>query len=696
MNTQNAIPVFKNVLLEIGTEEIPSRFMPDIIAAAERLTKEDMAASRISFQEITVYATPRRLVILLNNVIEKQEDLVASFKGPSWKNSYTDDGEPTPAALGFAKSKGIGVNELSEQIIDGVKYLCAETKEIGRNSMDLFPQIFCSVLSKLVFPKNMYWKDTTVRFARPIRWILALADKHVIEFEYGGLESGRVTSGHRFMGSKNIEIHDAAEFMGKLYDNYVVLDQGKRKQKMLAGIAQLENDIRGLVELDPEVIEENLYLVEFPVPFIGSFDARYLEIPQEVLTTSMKKNQKYFAVRNEEGKLVNCFVGVSNNRATDMKVIREGNEKVLKARLEDAAFFWHEDLKHPIAANVEKLKSIVFQEKLGSVYDKVITTQKIALELCKMLGKEDISSLVERAAYLSKADLVSNMVYEFPELQGIMGREYALKNGESSKVANAIYEQYLPKFAGDNTPSNDVGAILGIADRANIIVICHKVGFEPTGSQDPYGLRRAARCINEIIWERRLDVDLFELVEKSAAENGVSAEIVGKVISFLKQRMLMQFKEKGFDHGIASLAISVAGSRPLQSLRFIEVLVKVRNEKWFEELILSAVRVKNILSKAEPEIKEGGVNTELFAKDAESKLFDATGDVSSKVNDAISQSDWTSLANCLAELSPCISSFFDDVLVMDNDENIRANRIRLLVKCNELFEEVGDIWVLKG
>jgi len=695
MTAQNTAPVFKNVLLEIGTEEIPSRFLPEVMAAVERLTKEEMTASRIQFQEATVYATPRRLVVLLNNVNTEQEDLVASFKGPSWKNAFAENGEPTAAALGFAKSKGVSVSDLSEQVIDGVKYLCAETKEKGKNSMELFPQIFCSVISKLVFPKSMYWKEAIVRFARPIRWILALADKNIIDFEYGGLKSGRVTSGHRFMGAKRIEIADAAEFMGKLYDNYVVLDQEKRKQKMLAGIAQLEGDIRGTVELDPEVIEENLYLVEFPVPFIGSFNARYLEIPQEVLITSMKKNQKYFAVRNEKGSLVNCFVGVSNNRATDMKVISAGNERVLRARLEDAAFFWQEDLKHHLAVNVEKLKSIVYQEKLGSVYDKVMKTQKTALELCGMLEKEDLLTFVERASYLSKADLVSNMVYEFPELQGIMGREYALKNGEPPRVATAIYEQYLPKFAGDETPSDDVGAILGIADRANTIVMCHKVGFEPTGSQDPYGLRRAARCINEIVWDRKLDVDLFELIGKSADLNDVSKEIVDKVLSFLRARMLIQFKEKGYDHGVASLSVSVTGNRPLQAQRFIEALAKVRSEKWFEELILSAVRVKNILSKTEADIKEGEISPELFVKEAEKSLFNGIKDVSEKVNEAISRSDWTALTNCLAELSPCISSFFEDVLVMDKDENIKANRVRLLVKCNELFLKVGDIWILK-
>ena len=696
MTTQNADTVFKNVLLEIGTEEIPSRFLPDIIAAAEKFTREDMTAARINFHEVTVFATPRRLVIFLNNVSGEQEDLVASYKGPSWKNAFTDSGEPTAAALGFAKSKRMNVSDLCEQVIDGVKYLCAETKEKGKVSMDLFPQIFCSVLSKLAFPKSMYWKDPSVRYARPIRWILALADKNIVEFEYGGLKSGRVSSGHRFMGAKNIEILDAAEFMGKLYDNNVILDQEKRKQKMLAGIAQLESDTRGVVELDQEVIEENLYLVEYPVPFIGSFDARYLEIPQEVLITSMKKNQKYFAVRNEENNLVNCFIGVSNNRVADMNVIRTGNEKVLWARLEDAAFFWQEDLKYPLAASVAKLKSIVYQEKLGSVYDKVMKTQIIALELCKMLGKEDISNLVERASYLSKADLVSNMVYEFPELQGVMGREYALKNGESPRVATAIYEQYLPKFAGDDTPSDDVGAILGIADRVNTIVMCHKVGFEPTGSQDPYGLRRAARCINEIIWDCKLDTDLFELVGKSAAENDVHKENVEKILSFLKQRMLIQLKEKEYDHGLASLAVSVTGSRPLQALRFIEALSEVRNEKWFEELISSAVRVKNILSKTKPEIREGEVRPELLTKDAESKLFDGIKSVSEKVNEAMRESDWAALTNCLAELSPCISSFFEDVLVMDKDENVKNNRIRLLAKCNELLEEVGDIWVLKG
>lgn len=686
--------IIKNILLEIGTEEIPSRFLPDMITFLRKTADETLVAERIACRETVVYATPRRIVLLLQQVADKQKDLVASFKGPAWKNAFNENGEPTPAALGFAKSKGLKIEDLGETVIDGVKYLSAETKEIGKNTIDLLPNILISILRKLVFPKNMYWRDPTVRFARPIRWLLALADREVIEFEFGGLKSGRTSSGHRFMGAKKFDVDDAAEFMEKLYDNYVILDQDKRKQKMLAGIAHIEGELHNTVELDPAVIEENLYLVEFPVPFVGSFDTRYLEIPQEVLTTSMKKNQKYFAVRTKDGKLHNSFIGISNNRAMDMSVIRRGNELVLRARLEDAAFFWHEDLRQPLASNVEKLKTIVYQEKLGTVYDKVMRTQKLALWLCKELQRSDIAPLVERAAYLSKADLVSYMVYEFPELQGIMGREYALKNGENPRVALAISEQYLPKFAGDSCPSDDVGAVLGIADRANIIVICHKVGFEPTGSQDPYGLRRAARCINEIIWERRLDVDLFELVNKSAEENEVPPEIVDRVYAFLKQRMLTQLKEKGFEHGVVSLAVAIVGNRPLQVLRLIEAIVKVRNEAWFEGLVASAVRVRNILSKTVS--ADGDINPALFAKDAERKLYEEIESVSPRVERAISSSDWEALTNCLAELSPSITAFFDDVLVMDKDEAVKNNRILLLARCNALFVEIGDIWVLKG
>ncbi|MDR1977389.1 MAG: glycine--tRNA ligase subunit beta [Synergistaceae bacterium] len=684
----------KDVVLEIGTEEIPSRFISPILETLRTLATEDLAQLRIPFKDARVYATPRRLVLFVHGLAGRQEDLVAAYKGPPWASAFDSAGNATRAAEGFARSKGVAVNDLREIDMDGVRYAVAEVKEEGKPTTSLLPTFLPGLIGKLVFPKNMYWRDPTVRFARPIRWIVALSGDEVIPFSYGDVESGRTSSGHRFMGNKTIEIGSTDEFLSKLYDNYVILDQEKRKQKLLAGIASLEHEHNGVVELDPDIVEENLYLVEYPVPFIGSFDERFLEIPQEVLTTSMKKNQKYFAVRTKGGKLMNSFVGVANNRAVEMKTIREGNERVLRARLEDAAFFWLEDRKRSLGENVERLKNIVYQEKLGSVYDKVMETQKLAIWLCEELKMPDIVKLVERAAFLSKADLVTHMVYEFPELQGIMGREYARVSGEDPRVALALYEQYLPKSASDNTPSDNVGAVLGLAERIHVIVNCHKVGLEPTGSQDPYALRRAARCVNEILWARKLDVDVKEAVRASALTNRVDMRTVDRIFSFLDQRLLVQIKEKDYEHELAKLAISVAGHRPLQALRLAEALSKVKDEPWFEGLVTAAVRVRNILQKAGN--VSDSIDLTLTLKPAEKALYDEIVKMEPLVEATLRASDWEILTESLSELSPVVTGFFNDIMVMDPDGKIRANRLAILKRCNALFEEIGDLGTLKS
>ncbi|GHS87863.1 glycine--tRNA ligase beta subunit [Synergistales bacterium] len=680
----------RNLVLEIGTEEIPSRFIPPVLDTLAALAAEELKRLRIPFKETQVFATPRRIALFAHDVAEKQEDLVATYKGPSVVSAYDDQGNATKAAIGFAKSRGVTVESLKEIDEGGVKYISAEVREVGKPVAELLSTVLPDIISKLVFPKSMYWNDSGVRFARPVRWLVALFGADVVPFQFANVKSGRVSSGHRFMGNRNVEIPSADQFMNKLYDNDVILDQEKRRQNLLAGIATLEHEISGVVELDPELIDENLYLVEYPVPFYGSFDESFLDIPQEVLITSMKKNQKYFAVRSKEGKLKNMFVGVANNRAVDMKVIREGNERVLRSRLSDAAFFWAEDRKHPLAANIERLKSIVYQEKLGTVYDKVIATQKLALWLCNALSHQDLSQLVERAALLSKADLVSHMVYEFPEVQGVMGREYALLDGENERVALALYEQYLPRSSSDATPTDDVGAILGLAERIHIIVNCHKVGLEPTGSQDPYALRRAARCINEIIWARKLDVDLGETVRASASASEADEEGIKKIMSFIEQRLLVQLKEKGFEHDLARLAISVAKARPLQALRLMEALSEVKDEAWFAELTNAAVRVRNILQKSSAE-GASVFDRSIATKTAEKALCDTIEKTKPLVDDALEKNDWKGLTATLAELSPAIAGFFRDVMVMDKDERVRANRLALLSQAGALIEKVGDL-----
>ena len=684
----------RNLVLEIGAEELPSRFIPDALAFLEKSAREDFAAARIAFKNLSVFATPRRIALVFRDVDDVQKDLVTTFRGPAWKTAFDANGIPTRAAQGFARGRGVPVESLTPVEVDEVKYTCATVSEKGKPSVEILPDLFSGLIRKLTFPKSMYWDGSGVRFARPVRWILAMADDKPLVFPYGKITSGNITIGHRFMGARQIVLSDAGDFIDRLYDNYVLLDQEKRRQKMLAAISALEKDLEGSVELDPEVISENLYLVEYPVPFFGTFDRKYLEIPEEVLTTSMKKNQKYFSVRGKNGRLLPFFVGVSNNLASNMDVVREGNERVLRARLDDAAFFWAEDRKDPLASKVEELKSILYQEKLGTLHAKVMATRELARFLCRALDKEDILPLVDRAALLAKADLVTAMVYEFPDLQGVMGREYALRGGEPERVARAIYEQYLPRSAGGAIPSDIVGAILGIAERTHIIVSIHKAGLEPSGSQDPYGLRRAARCINEILWGLPLDVDMAGLVARSCEANSVEDELREKIMAFLSQRLLMQLKEKGYGHEMALLAISVTGHRPLQVLRFLEVFSSIQGQQWFLDLVTAAVRVRNILAREET--LGSRPDPELFSKKAEEDLFREIERVEPAVGKALREQNWNALAESLSELSPFITAFFDDVLVMDPDSRVKENRIALLSLCSRLFLEVGDLGLLKG
>ena len=688
----------KNVILEIGTEEIPSRFIPDSLAALKRNAESLFAANRLTFKDAKTYATPRRLVLMATGVSDTQSEQVDLLKGPPVSAAFDDNDQPTRAAIGFAKSKGIDVDKLTFTEINGVKYIAAEIRQDSKPALEVLPEIMKSLISGLTFPKSMYWDKSGVRFARPIRWILAMADSEVIPFEFGGVKSGRRTTGHRFMGHKVIDIADASEFLDVLYDNNVILDQEKRLQKMKASIAALQKDLEGNleVEMDEAILEENLYLVEYPVPFVGSFDKRYLEIPEEVLTTSMKKNQKYLAVRNRDkgGKLANYFVGVSNNLVPDMGMIREGNERVLRARLEDAAFFWDEDRKIPLASYVERLKAVTYQEKLGTVYDKVMLTRKLALWFCRRYGMDNIASLVDRAAYLSKADLVTSMVFEFTDLQGVMGREYAKAAGEDPRVALALYEQYLPLTASGKTPTDDVGAVLGLSERVHVITACHKAGLEATSSQDPYGLRRAARCINETLFARGYNFDMAEAVSESCKINEVDDTVKAKILDYMRQRLSLQLRERGYDAELVNLGMTVAGNVPCQALKLIETLNKVKSEEWFTGLAASALRVKNILQKNAKEVADVSPDESLMMVEAEKNLYAEIMRIANSVRESVNAYDWEGLAKILAELSPVVAKFFDDVMVMDKDERVRNNRLALLRECNKLFLEAGDLSVL--
>ena len=463
---------------------------------------------------------------------------------------------------------------------------------------------------------------------------------------------------------------------------------------MLTSISVLEKELGGKADLDPELVEENLFLVEFPVPFSGNFDRAFLDIPQEVLTTSMKHHQKYFPVRDRAGNLMPHFIGISNNQATSMNTVREGNERVLRARLSDADFFWKEDQKKNLAEKVDDLKAVVYQERLGSVYDKAMRVRQAALDLADRVPfLSPYKPLLDRAGYLSKADQVTGMVFEFPELKGIMGREYALKNGEEAEVAQAIYEQVLPRFSGDALPKTVAGAVLGLVDRADSLVSCFKVGLVPTGSQDPYALRRAARNINEILWSCDLDIDLEPLFAQLAEAIEAPEEALRQVQDFYTQRLQVQLREKGYSFGLAALGVQLMWNRPLQVQRILSSYASVQGEAWFKALVTAAVRVKNILSKAGDFPKE--VLPGHFREEEEQALFDTVSSLRPSVEAALKRSAWQEVTELLFKLEPDVTRFFDKVLVMDEDPAVRGNRLSLLDQCNELFKSVGDLGILK-
>lgn len=683
----------KDLLFEIGTEEIPARFMSKTLKDLYSFTEEELDAAHIIHGEIIVNSTPRRLIIYVKNVACLQNDIVETSKGPAKSRAFDSNGAATKAAEGFAKSMGLNVDALKTELIKGTEYVVAVTHKSGAETFKVLPEILEKIVKRLSFPKSMYWHDRNIRFARPVRWILSLFGTEIINISFGEIKSGRITRGHRFMGAKEIEISNADKYFELMRENFVIVDPEERKEIILFGINKIEKKLNAKIDVDSELLNEVVHLNEYPITFYGGFDKEFLDIPKEVLILTMAKNQRYFPVKDFSGTLLPNFIGVSNNLAKDMNIIKEGNERVLRARLHDAAFFWKEDQKKSLDDMAEELRNVTYQEKLGSLYDKVQRVKAVAITLTKRLGKDNISFQIERAATLAKADLVSSMVYEFAEVQGIMGREYAKKAGELKEVSVALYEQYLPRFAGDKTPSAIEGAILGLSERADTITSIYKIGLEPTSSQDPYGLRRSARCINEIIWGLGLDVDINDLIASAAKPFDFDSEMLSKVYDFLNLRLQVQLKEKGYTHSVVMLALQTIPSRPLQAMRMCETLHKTSEEVWFSELITAAIRVKNLLIKAEDANYE--VDTTMFTSDAEKHLNDELKELTVHAKEAISSQDWEKLASTLAKLAPVITEFFKDVLVMDENIDIRNNRLALLNKCQEFFMQIGDFSLLK-
>lgn len=682
--------MFRDLVFEIGTEELPAKSIPDLLEALKERAILGLKDKRLKHDEVKTFGTPRRLILFVAGLSDEQEDLVEEIRGPARRVAFDPQGVPTQAAIGFARSRGVKVEDLIVKETEQGEYVFAVKRYKGRKTIDVLKEFLPELVLSLPLPKSMRWKGN-LRFLRPIRWFLALYGDEVVEFELDGLKSGRKTKGHRFMGRSEFEVKDVNDFFLNLEKEFVIFDQAKRKRIIEEGVKKLQREVGGKELVDEDLLEENVFLTEYPVVVRGSFKSEFLKLPSEVLVMVMKVNQRYFPVYSEDEKLLPYFIAVSNNRASVMDSIIGGYERVLEARFEDADFYYKKDLEKPLEGRVPLLKGIIFLEKVGSMYDKMERIRALSLDLNSALGTPVSPDLVSRTALLAKADLATEMVREFPELQGIMGREYALKFGEPEEIALGIFEHYLPRFAGDELPKTWPGVIVGLADKIDTIISCFMAGLAPTGSQDPYGLRRQARAINEIIWQKGLDLSLEYLVSRGAELLRASEDVKMEVCEFLKNRIANQLRERGFIYSVVEAVMASNWHRPYDLLRRSIVLSDFYLRDDFKRFVSAFVRIVNILKGVSI---NGEVDENILVEEAERALYRAFQDAKREAETSFLKGEYDKFLESLFPLTDYINAFFDKVLVMSPDEGLRLNRLRLLTLIKEFVERVGTISVL--
>lgn len=676
-----------DLLLEIGTEEIPARFMRGILTQLEMLAKSQLSEMRIGFREVQVVGTPRRFALIVRDVVDRQSDKESSNKGPSVNIAFDSNGMPTKAAQGFAKGQGIDVKELA--IRDG--YVYAMIKDIGRPVGELLPEILPAIVSSLNFPKNMRWGNLEMRFVRPIRWILALYGSEIIPFTIAGVESNNVTRGHRFLSKGDIVITSPDEYFGKLAENHVMVDQSLRRKVIREQIEKIAVQQGGTATIDEDLLEEVVYLVEYPTALYGRFEKEYLDLPPEAVVTPMREHQRYFPVVDNEGKLLPVFITVRNGGSDYIDIVRHGNERVLKARLSDARFFFEEDKKVALADRVERLKTIVFQEGLGTLYDKTERIEKLAVFIAKEISlNEHVISDTSRAAKLAKADLVTAMVNEFTELQGIMGREYALLNGENVSVAKAIYEHYLPRFAGDLLPEEPIGRAISIADKVDNIVATFSRGLIPTGSQDPYALRRQALGIVHILIAAQYNFSLSKLVSQAMNLLGINAgqeQLLGEIQDFFRLRIKNVLSDEGIRYDVIDAVMASGTDDVYDTVLRARAVAETCGTDAMHNAVLAFTRVANLAKNAPLQV----VNPETFSQEAERELYQAHLCTENTVKELLIKKDYNGILKKLSELAEPINHFFDAVMVMDKDEVVRNNRLALLKSITDTATVVADL-----
>ncbi len=674
----------KDLLFEIGTEEMPANFMNKVRIDYKELAEDIFANNRLDFKECQVYSSPRRLTLYIKDLVEQQRDKKEVVRGPAEAIAFDEEGKPTKAALGFARGQGLEVNDL--EIKDD--YLYAEKTEKGKKSVEILNSLLPELLKKINFPKSMRWGNYDLRFIRPIRWLTALYGEDLIKFSAAGVETGKFSCGHRFLTEESIKIDRAEAYFSSLKEGYVIVDQERRKEMILNQIDELSPKT-GQVLFDEELLTEVVELVEYPTAFYGEFDSKYLQLPDDVLITSMIEHQRYFPVLDDKKSLLPYFIAVRDGDDSFIDEVKHGNEMVLKARLADARFFYDEDLKLTVEERQEKLKEIVYQEKLGSIFDKVNRMRKLAAEIASGLGlNEEEIDIIDRAAELSKNDLVTEMVNEFPKLQGAMGREYALLNGEKEEVARAIFEQYLPRYAGDSLPATIYGQVVSITDKIDNISSHFSLGLIPTGSQDPFALRRQAAGIVSIIQENNLKINLSELINWSLKVLDVEDEDIEEQIKeFVLQRLDKSLDETGIRYDIINAVIKADDEDINDIFSRGKAVMELRkdNPDLFVDLVRGLVRAKNLADQSDvgPEL-----SSEYLQEEAEKELYRSFTDIKDEIDNLFHEKAYLEGLKKLVELKEPVDNFLDNVIVMVDDNKVKNNRLALLDQISRMIRPV--------
>jgi len=695
----------KDTLLEIITEEIPASYLELVRIQLTENAEKIFFEKRLKYKKISIYATSRRLVLYIENLSEKQDDLIQEIIGPPVNVAFDSAGRPLSAALGFAREYNLPVDSLSRKKMEKGEYLCVRTREEGQLTEKILPEIFIQIITALTFPKTMVWEETKVRFARPIRNLLVLYGNKVIKFNFAGVNSGKCTYGFFPLFRKKITVTQPARYFILLRNNFVLVDQKERKETIKKLAFQIAKKTGGEVYFDSQLLDELTYLVEYPTAILGSFSEDFLNLPQEIIYTCLIKKQKFFPVINPENKLLPYFVGIRNGLSEYLEIVQEGYQRVLQARLSDAEFFFNRDRKTSLEEKREKLKGITFVEQLGTIYDKTMRISELANWLAQELKIEKRKlKIIQQICQLAKADLVSEIVKEYSELQGVIGRIYALLDGEKKEVACGIEEHLLPLTSEGKLPVSEESAVVSVADKIDTLVGDFALGLIPTGSADPYGLRRQAIGILRILRERNWSISLNELVEKSFSllpltvqANSEKEKLTDNLFNFFRGRMETLLNGEKFYHDEIAAVLTVGFDNVPETFLRAGALKEVRQLPEFEPLVIAFKRAANILTQAGKggfKIENLEVEERLFKEKAEKELWKKFLEVKEGTTPLLAEKNFVQVLKKLVLLREPIDRFFEEVLVMNEDANLRKNRLFLLKNIVDLYLKIANFSLL--